>query len=172
MGRIQSIAGFAALSVSGIAAAILSMPATASALGWEANQMISQTTGTTGMTAASINQNTLATWVQNFTTWILGIAIVLFVLKVVLTAVDRLVFDSGGADKGGNVKRNLENGKGNGGGVLCQIPLIGAYDPSMAWKDIFIHFGKNLAIVAGAWVIVQIVTGVILFVFDALTKQG
>ena len=164
--------GGLALTLGGLTgAAILSVPSTALALGWEANQMISQTTGTTGMTAASINQNTLATWVQNFTTWILGIAIVMFVLKVVLTAVDRLVFDSG-PDKSGQTKRNLEGGKGNGGGVLCQIPLIGAYDPSMAWKDIFIHFGKNLAIVAGAWVIVQIVTGVILFVFDALTKQG
>ena len=171
MGKIQSAIGFAALSASGVAAAVLSMPTTAMALGWKANDMIQNTSGATGMNAASINKETLATWVQNFTTWILGIAIVLFVLKVVLTAVDRLVFDSQGDGKGGT-RKNLENGKGNGGGVLCQIPLIGAYDPSMAWKDIFIHFGKNLAIVAGAWVIVQIVTGVILFVFDALTKQG
>ena len=169
MGKIQSAIGFAALSASGVAAAVLSMPTTAMALGWKANDMIQNTSGATGMNAASINKETLATWVQNFTTWILGIAIVLFVLKVVLTAVDRLVFDSGADNK----KTMGQNAKGqNGGGILCQIPLIGAYDPTMAWKDIFIHFGKNLAIVAGAWVIVQIVTGVILFVFDALTKQG
>jgi len=166
---IKRVIGGLALAVGGITgAAILSNPGTALAagLGWNANDMIATTTGTTGMTATDIRQETLAGWVQNFTTWILGIAIVLFVLKVVLTAVDRLVFGNNGSGSG---DRGSKSDSKNGGGVLCQIPLIGAYDPSMDWKNIFIHFGKNLAIVAGAWVIVQIVTGVILFVFGALT---
>ena len=169
---VQKTVGAFALAACGLAG--ISALATASpafALGWNANAMIQNTTGSTGgMTAANITQESFADWVTTFTTWILGLAIVAFVLKVVLTAVDRLVFGSPEAGKGGGGGRGGRGG--DEGGVLCKIPLIGAYQPNVPWKDVFIFFGKNLAIVAGAWVIVQILTGVILFVFTALAGGG
>lgn len=171
---VQKKVGAFALAACGLAG-ISSLAATSSAfaLGWNANGMISNTgVSTGGMTAANITQESFANWVTTFTTWILGLAIVAFVLKVVLTAVDRLVFGSPDAAKGGGGGGGRGGRGGDEGGVLCKIPLIGAYQPTVPWKEVFIHFGKNLAIVAGAWVIVQILTGVILFVFQALAGGG
>lgn len=168
--------GFMLLASGACATAVAAAPQSAMALGWEPESMVAQTTGTTGMTAANINQQSLANWVQSFTTFILGIAIVLFVLKVVLTAVDRMIFKnniSGGGGGGAGAGRpGAPSGGGGGGGgfTLANIPIVGAYPQDTDWKDVFIHFGKNIAIVAGAWVLVQIVVGVILFVFGTITN--
>lgn len=160
MFNVKKKIGAAVLASAGITTAIMSAPQSAMALGWDPQSMVAQTTGTTGMTAANINQQSFANWVQTFTTFLLGIAIVLFVLKVVLTAIDKMVFaqlDSQGKAKEGDF-------------TLSKIPIVGAYPPGTEWKEVFIHFGKNIAIVAGAWVLVQIVVGVILFVFGTITS--
>lgn len=138
------------------------------ALGWDANDMITRTTGSTGVNVATINQQTLSNWVTSLTTWIVGLAIVIFVLKVVFTAVDRMIFSKdGGKGAGGGNDRGKDDG-----GILCKIPLVGGYDASMSWKEIWIQFGKNVAIVAGAWLLVQILVGVVLFIFSAVTKTS
>lgn len=155
---IKKKIGAAALGVAGVASGIAAMPSTAMALGWEPEAMVAQTTGATGMTAANINQQSLATWVQNFTTFLLGIAIVIFVLKIVLTAVDRML-----------LQKNINDNKGAEETVLNKLPIIGAYKGA-TWGEILKHFGIQVGIVAGAWVLVQIVVGVILFVFGTLTS--
>lgn len=155
---IKKKIGAALIGSACAASAVMALPSKAMALGWDPQSMVAQTTGTTGMTAANINQQSLANWVQNFTTFILGIAIVLFVLKVVLTAIDRMV-----------LQNNTGEAKTNGETILTKLPIIGAYKDA-SWKEVFIHFGKNIAIVAGAWVLVQIVVGVILFVFGTITN--
>lgn len=97
------------------------------------------------VTGASVNGV-----VRNIAGWALGIAISLFVLRVVLTGIDRILV-------------------GNEGGhsFLSSIPLVGAYPPPSAdgegypWKDVWINFAKNLAMVVGAWVIVNAVVGLV-----------
>ena len=149
-------AGGAAAFGALIASAMSAMPAFA--LGWDANQMIQSTTGSAGMSIKSINQQTLAQWVQSIATWVLGLCVVLFVLRVVLTAADRFVF--GNAKEGNNAK----------GSMLSKIPIIGAYEMDVEWGTVFANFGKNLAIAAGAWLLVQIIVGVVLFIFGAVTQ--
>lgn len=177
MKSIKKTIGLALLASGGLASGVVAVPSKALALGWDPESMVAQTTGTTGMSAANINQQSLANWVQGFTTFLLGIAIVLFVLKVVLTAVDRMLFKNnigGGSGGGGSnpmARTAPSGGGGSGSGFsLANIPIIGAYPQDTEWKDVFIHFGKNVAIVAGAWVLVQIVVGVILFVFGTITN--
>lgn len=97
------------------------------------------------VTGASVNGV-----VRNIAGWALGIAISLFVLRVVLTGIDRILV-------------------GNEGGhsFLSSIPLVGAYPPPSAdgegypWKDVWINFAKNLAMVVGAWVIVNALVGLV-----------
>ena len=156
---IKKTIGAALLGSACAASTVMALPAKALALGWDPESMVAQTTGTTGMSAANINQQSLANWVQGFTTFLLGIAIVLFVLKVVLTAIDRMVLQD----------NTSTDAKKNGDTILTKLPIIGAYKDA-SWADVFKHFGKNVAIVAGAWVLVQIVVGVILFVFGTITN--
>lgn len=86
--------------------------------------------------------------------WAIGIAVVLFVLRVVLTAVDRMVL--GGEDAYGNQQS-----------VLAGIPVVGAYPPKQndgsgyTWKDIWINFAKQLAICAGAWFLVNMIVSLV-----------
>ena len=147
-------------------------------IGWNPTDMLNKTnTGGGNFNATTINQQTVFNWVQTITTWVLGIAIVLFVLKVVLTAIDRMVFDP---DKGGTGGGGGGGGMGGGGGnrggrqgsgesILSRIPIIGAYDASMSWKEIWKSFAKNIAIVAGAWVLVQLIAGIVMFAFNTIT---
>jgi hypothetical protein len=169
MNKLNKTLGSLLLLSSGLATAATIAPQYASALGWEANDMIKNTTGATGMTAATIDQQSLAKWVTDFTTFLLGIAIVLFVLKVVLTAIDRMIFksDIGGSD--GGKQRSGSGGGSSSGFSLADIPFIGAYPQGTDWKDIWKHFALQIAIVAGAWVLVQVMVGVVLFVFSSLT---
>jgi hypothetical protein len=167
MNKLNKTLGSLLLLSSGLATAATIAPQYASALGWEANDMIKNTTGATGMTAATIDQQSLAKWVTDFTTFLLGIAIVLFVLKVVLTAIDRMIFksDVGGSDSGSKQR----SGGSSSGFSLADIPFIGAYPQGTDWKDIWKHFALQIAIVAGAWVLVQVMVGVVLFVFSSIT---
>lgn len=156
-----------ALLATGLASFMMTLPQQAFALGWQAKDMIANTSGVTELDAKPITQAEVAGWVTSVTTWVLGLAIVFFVLKVVLTAVDRMLFQNkmDGTARGG--------AKGGGGGedgsVLSRIPFVGAYPQTEPWKEIWIHFGKNIAIVAGAWVLVNLVVNVILWLFGAIT---
>lgn len=158
-----------ALLATGLASFVMMLPqqafAAGSTLGWKADEMVKNTTGVTGMEAKAISQADVAAWVTSITTWILGLAIVFFVLKVVLTAIDRMLFQNqvGTDSKGKAVSPNSDET------MLNRIPFVGAYPQNMPWKEIWIHFGKNIAIVAGAWVLVNLVVNVILWLFGVLT---
>lgn len=101
-----------------------------------------------------VNGSTINTRVTAIAGWLLGVAIAIFVLRVILTAVDRMVL--GGDDP----YRPANSG-------LAAIPLIGAYPSKDAqgngysWKDVWINFGKNLAICIGAWVLVNMMVGAV-----------
>ena len=118
-------------------------------------QSILNSAGTTGDTQfTQVNGEWINTRVTGIAGWILGVAIALFVLRVILTAVDRMVL--GGDDP----YRPPNSG-------LTAIPLIGAYPSKDAngngysWKDVWISFGKNLAICIGAWVLVNEMVGLV-----------
>lgn len=105
-------------------------------------------TNTSGA-SGSMKGDSVNSAVHNIVVWILGIAIGIFVMRVVLTAVDRMLI-SDSPD----------------GSFLTNIPLVGAYPPpsrdgGYAWKDIWISFAKQLAICVGAWVIVEAILGLI-----------
>ena len=73
-----------------------------------------------------------------------GVAVVVFVFRIVITAVDRMVF---------------------GGSQFNSIPLVGSYKnegDTQAWGNIFRKFAVQLAIVAGTWIIVSLVAGIVL----------
>lgn len=158
------------LLATGLASLAMTLPQQAFALGWGAKDMISNTTKTTELDAKPITQKEVADWVTSVTTWVLAIAIVLFVLKVVLTAIDRLLFQQNVAT-GGQGTRAAGRGSATGDEqtLLQRIPFLGAYPQTEGWKEIWIHFGKNVAIVAGAWVLVNLVVNVVLWLFDAVT---
>lgn len=139
----------------------MACPLSAFALGWDPTSMAQQAAGQSGTTITTIDQNTVATWVTNITTFLLGIAIVIFVLKVVLTAICEMLM----ADNDG-MKDTLQG-----------IPLIGAYKIGNGdcknFKDVFLKkFAKNLAIVVGAWVLVQLVVGLVLWLFGTFTQTS
>lgn len=173
MGKFQKTAGRAALLLGGIAGAgLAAAPLTAWAeggqVGWNVNTIITGGSANEQLGITEWSAQSVSDVVTKFTTWLIGIVVVIFVLKVVLTAVDRLLFSNskgGGGGRGGG-------GGNSGGGLLTQIPVVGAYSETMAWKDVWIHFGKNLAIVAGAWIIVQVISGIILWGFSAMQKTS
>ena len=149
-------------------------PGIASAeIGWKPDDMLGRAeTGNGNLTADKINQQSIFNWVQMITGWAFGIAVVLFALKVALTAIDRMVFDPDKGNSGSSSSRGGSSGGRSSGGtsVLSQIPIIGAYDPSMSWKEVWISFAKSVAIVAGVWVIIQILIGLIMFAFGQVTQ--
>lgn len=150
------------------------MPTQALAVGWDVNDMIGSADlgDNNKLDTTQIDQNTIFKWVQDITTWAFGIAVVLFALKVALTAIHRMLFaNNGGGGGGGNAGRGSSGGgrSGGGDGFLTSIPIIGAYDDNMAWKEIWIAFGKNVAIVAGVWILIQLLVSAVMFVFGTLT---
>ncbi|RAP50741.1 MAG: hypothetical protein BZ138_06385 [Methanosphaera sp. rholeuAM270] len=150
-----------------IGALLASIPVPALAAGataWNAKDMMDNAykTGESGGSVTEIDGAVISGWVGTFTTWALGIAIAIFVLKIVLTAIDRMLFasDANGSKVMGDKTKS----------VLTRIPLIGAYEPDVDWKEVFIHFGKQLAIVVGAWIFVQLVVNLVMFAFGALNQ--
>lgn len=130
----------------------------------------------TGMSVKAVTQDTLAQWVTSITTWILGVMIVIFVLKLVLTAVAKATDGKdprpGGGGPGGG-------GGGRGGGnhdlsdTLQDIPVIGAYNPDETWKVILInYFAKNVGIIIGAWIIIQLIVNILLWIFGAVVPSS
>ncbi|RAP50742.1 MAG: hypothetical protein BZ138_06390 [Methanosphaera sp. rholeuAM270] len=169
MKDVKKTVGLALLVAIGVIGALLaSIPVPALAAGptaWNAKDMMDNAykTGESGGSVTEIDGAVISGWVGTFTTWALGIAIAIFVLKIVLTAIDRMLFASAkGSDGIGGV---------GGGDVLTRIPLVGAYAPTVSWKEVFIHFGKQLAIVVGAWIFVQLVVNLVMFAFTALNTK-
>lgn len=152
--------GAVSLVASGVSMLLMPMPALAgsSGLGW---QDIGKETPQ-GVTAGNVS-----TFGETLMKAVLGIVIGVFVLKVVLTAVDRIIF--GGSNSGGN------KGNGNEGFRLDDIPIIGAYrdpersgDSPWTWQRIFTFFAIQIALAAGAYVIVGLMMSLLSTVFSKI----
>lgn len=154
-----------------VASSLAPQTAYAASLGWSVNGMLqnSNVTGA-GLDITNINQQSFANAVTTITTFLLGMAIVAVVLRVVLTAIDRMVFSSriGNGPRGGGPGGGMGRGGGDDDGVLTKIPLIGAYPSNVPWKTVFGNFAKNLAIVIGAWFLINLIAGVVQFAFTML----
>ena len=155
-------------------------PHEAAAVGWDADEMMTSAGKTSGNIAPTkIDASTVDQWVTGITNWLIGIAVVVFVLRVVLTAVDRMVLgntqDGMGGRPGPGGPGGGPGGPGGpqGGGFrLSDIPVVGAYPPNISWKQVWINFAKNLALVVGAYIIVQLIMGVILWLIGVGTSSG
>ena len=117
---------------------------------------------TGGKPSNTLPTGNLATNVSSKLTLALALAIIAFILKIVLTAVDRMLFDNG---NNGNQTSN--------GSTLVNIPVIGAYPQPMGdgdtkgytWKRVWTNFAIQLAIAIGAYFFVTLTLRVILAVF-------
>ena len=96
----------------------------------------------------------------------LGIAIAIFVLKVVLTAIDRLLL--GGTVSPGPAGPPQEQS------MLSQIPLVGAYPPpepmggGYTWGLIFKRFVIQVSLCVGALLITELALGILQGVFQSI----
>ena len=157
-------------SLTAVAMAGLALPAQAFAASgsWGPSDIIQGDS----LDPTQIDANVISEWVRTFTTWIVGIAIVLFVLRIVITAVDRMLFGdpSGGGSSGGGMQPRSNGGGGGSSDSFLRsdnMPIIiRAYDKP--WKDIFKTFALQLAVCACAWLIVNILAGVILWASSSL----
>lgn len=100
-----------------------------------------------GFTASTITAASTQGVVRNIAGWLLGVAIAIIVLKVALTGIDRMFLD--------NMNDSHDQSP------LESIPVLGAYPRSYEWKDIWLNFATNLAIVLGVWVAVTVIAGAI-----------
>lgn len=106
------------------------------------------------------------------TSWAIGLAVAMFILRIGLTAIDRMLLPRQGTKDAFH---------------LSQIPIIGAYpDPDeitemtdneklamslsgkkggrprrWTWQVIWVNFAKQLAVCAGAWILVRVLLGIV-----------
>lgn len=117
-------------------------------IGWGPSDIARPTQDTSQFEAPGI-----AAFAKGIVQGCLGIAIAVFVLKIVLTAVDRLILAGGSSDESFR---------------LDDIPLVGAYrDPergmhggqpgsSWTWVRIWSHFALQVGLCVSAWVITEV----------------
>lgn len=152
--------------------ACLVTPTTAHALGWGVQEE-ADAVGASRSAASNVKPSTIAPIFTAVTNWVAGIAIAIFVLRVAMTAIDRLLFSGHGA---GPALR------------LSEIPFIGAYpDPDdrveaddanaaqsagrqaraksetlWTWGRIWKRFAIQLGVIAGVWVLMRVLLGVVI----------
>lgn len=130
--------------------------------GFKATDMLNKAANDGGFKVDTINADSINATVTKIASWAIGVAVSLFVLRVVLTAVDRMVL--GGQDQYGQQQS-----------VLSGIPVVGAYPPKQndgsgyTWKDVWMNFAKQLAICVGAWFGVSLVVGVVSWMMGSVT---
>ena len=115
----------------------------------------------------TLSANTLGEKIRAIAAWLLGLAVVIFVLKVVLTAVDRILNDR---------ESSVDSHRGNTyyfhNSFLVSIPIIGAYPPperdgynhtenGYTWKKVWANFAVQLVIAVGAWMMIELIVGLL-----------
>lgn len=141
----------------------LALPGVAMAAGgqWKPEDMMKNAGGTAGLNTGSnvITTQTVTDWVNTVVSWAVGIFVAFFVLRIALTAFDRMVianmnttFAVPGAYPNPGDERYDKNDIQNEGATV-----------GWTWKRIWINFAKNIAIVVGAWLIVQLIMNLVLF---------
>ena len=133
---------------------------------WTPEEMLNAAGADASISATPISAGSVTSFVNTLTAWLVGIAVAIFVLRVVLTAINRMVFGNGT----GKSSAQGQGGSSSSSGLdLTAIPLIGAYPDSDSWANIWKRFIVQLAIVAGAWFIVQLLMGIILWIFGEMS---
>lgn len=159
-----ALVGTSGLSLGGMA--LLPAVAFAQSGKWDPSGILKTGGKDAGVEASDITAETVQGWVGSIVNWAIGIFVAFFVLRIALTAFDRMVL--------ANMPTTAH--------VPLAYPNPGdeRYDPGefpgqaqgWTWKRIFVNFAKNIAIVAGAWVIVQVIMGLVVFFFGAFGKKS
>lgn len=134
---------------------------------WSAGTMLNNGASEAGVGIRNVDSGSANNWVVGIAKWIIGLAVVCFVLRVVMTAVDRMVL--------GNIDDGSQRGPRFGqesGFRLSDIPMIGAYPPDVPWKQVWLNFAKNLAIVVGVYLIIELIMGVIMWLIGVTTMES
>jgi hypothetical protein len=160
-----------------MAATCLATPVTAHAIGWDVQEE-ADAVGASQSAAANAQPATIAPIFTAITNWAVGIAVAIFVLRVAMTALDRFVFSGQGAAPA------LK---------LSEIPFIGAYpDPDdliemdeananayaaqhghtknetlWTWGRIWKRFAIQMGIIAGVWILMRVLLGVVIMLSQA-----
>lgn len=109
-----------------------------------------------GNTDQKLTGERVSNTVTGIVTWVLGLVIIIFVLKVVLTGVDRILNDP-------------DNSASKENSVLTKLPIVGAYPPptngpdgseGYSWSKVWMNFAMQIAIAVGAWFIVNLISGI------------
>lgn len=159
---------YAALGTAGVSILATPVPAMAAVGGqYGVSEMLNSAGRNAGIQPTVINGSTVTRWVNGIANWAVGIAVALFVLRIILTAIDRFVLANmnttahvpGSYPNPGDERYDENDVKGN--------PPEG-----WTWKHIWFNFGKNLGILAGAWLIVQVIMGIIQMVSNAAVSSG
>lgn len=163
----------AILSAGGASVVCLNLSTSlAYAIGWQISDE-ADSLGATRSAERYTSTGVILPIVQSLANWSLGLAITVFVVRVSLTALDRLAFTNQGA---------------NAGFRLSEIPFVGAYpDPTdlgspvgeenakahatpsdgtkrrelWTWKRVWKRFLTQLTIATGSWLIIQILLGLL-----------
>lgn len=104
--------------------------------GFDANDMLGDASKEGGFNVSKIDGAAINELVSNIAGWAIGVAVAICVLKIVLTAVDRLILGgdirSGRVEEGPILHANQhmpKHGGNNDQSLLVDIPIIGAYPP-------------------------------------------
>lgn len=169
-GTIRTASATTAKLAALASAACAIAPTQAYATGWDVSDE-ANAVGATQDAARSVQAPTISTVFGAVTNWVAGIAVAIFVLRVAMTAIDRMV---------------LSGQHGWHAFKLSEIPFIGAYpDPDdiiemdeananayaaqhghtkrqtlWTWRRIWKRFALQIGIVAGIWAIMRILLGI------------
>lgn len=148
---------------------LLAVPAAAWAGQYTPDAMMQNAGKSGNISATTITTDTVTSWVNTVLFWAIGIAVALFVLRIGLTAIDRLVLAN--LQTNAHVPFAFPN---PGDERYSQDEFRDGHTPpeGWTWKRIWLNFAKNLAIIAGAWLIVQVVMGIILYVFGGVNLSS
>lgn len=149
-------------------AGVLAMPVPAFAAGqWKVNDMLNSAGKQAGVQPTTVTAGTITDWVNKIVSWAIGIAVTFFVLRIALTAFDRMVLANS------NTTAHVPFAYPNPGDERYDPNDLDGKQPpeGWTWKRILINFAKQLALVAGAWAIVQLIMGIVQM-FMSNTIQG
>lgn len=123
---------------------------------WKVNDMLTNAGKEAGVQPTQVTAGTITEWVNTIVSWAIGIFVAFFVLRIALTAFDRMVLANS------NSTAHVPGAYPNPGDERYDPNDVqGAPPEGWTWKRIWINFAKNIAIVAGAWAFVQLIMGIV-----------
>lgn len=121
---------------------------------------------------------TISAVIQGVMNVFAGIAVSLCVIKLVLTAINKVVFYKGGETGSPSLTQQGRPGKGRQGAELNDSPFdltelpgfIAAYPPTLSWRAIFAKVFIAIAIILGIWVIMGVLLGFLNWTISVVTN--